>query len=352
MRDFAMLLATLIVFASSAAHSADIQMVAKSEDPEEFARIRLQGPITAGDAAKLKVLFDQELQDYYFDTHYVTLTLDSRGGSFAEAIRLMDMFRTLQIATRVSTGASCLSACAVAFMGGSRVVANVFSTSRTLEPGGTLGFHAPSLDVPGTAVVPAALLQSSYATALRAISGILERRDQFDIQTSLVEAMIATPPSSMYVLETVDDFARWNIAVELDQSGWQPDEADVARMCLNTAIWSSGNSISAIEESNRVQHGVPSMAERVREWAGLVRFHEPAGQQGIRSVYAYASETGLAVSTCVVQLVYFDGQWHPTVFWSDSQPELAIEAAKQSSSGDGSYMLHALPHDFRIDALR
>ncbi|MEM6661650.1 MAG: hypothetical protein AAF666_05670 [Pseudomonadota bacterium] len=352
MRNFQIIFSAIITLFTSPVFSADIHKVEKSSDPEEFARISLAGPISSGDARKIQALFNDEFRDYYNDTHYVTLTLNSPGGSFTEAIKLMDIFRKLQIATRVSADASCMSACAVAFLGGSRVIANTFSTSRTVEPGGKLGFHAPNLDLAGSAMVPSALLQQSYGEALSAISGLLKRRDEFDIRTSLVETIIATSPDDMYVVEIVDDFARWNITVELDQSNWQPDAADVARMCLNTAIWASGNSVTEVDESLSTQQGAPFTAVQVEDWAKRVKFYEPTEQQGIRSVFAYASEDGLEASTCVVKLVEFSGQWHPTVFWSDSSPDLSIKAAAQSNSSDSSYMLHALPHDFRIDALR
>ncbi|MEP0657972.1 MAG: hypothetical protein ABJC87_01785 [Roseobacter sp.] len=345
-------IAAFTVLAASIAECADFQVVTKSDDAEEFARIHLAGPISEGDAANLDELFRRELIGYYADTHYVTLTMDSPGGSYSEGLKLMDLFRELQIATRVSENASCMSACAIAFMGGSRILANTFSTSRTVEPGGKLGFHAPSLNLEAESLVPAQLLQTSYAEALSAIAGVLERRDQFEIQTSLVERILSTPPSETYILETVDDFARWGITVDLDQSSWQPDAEDIARMCLNTAIWRSGSSVAKFDKSMQTQQGARIQEERVDDWSSKVRFHEPSGQSGIRTVFAFASEQGMEISTCVVKLVAFRGQWHPSVFWSDSSPEVAIAAAKQSNSNEGTYMLHALPHDFQIEALR
>lgn len=352
LRNFLLLASTLFFFTGVGAHGAEFRMVATSGDQEEFARINLTGAIVSGDAEKLQAIFDREMSGYFFDTHYVTLTMDSLGGSFSEAIKLMDMFGRVKIATRVAKDASCLSACAVAFMGGNRVIANVHSINRIVEPGGRLGFHAPSLNLSGDTLVPAPLLQSSYANALGAIAGILERRDLFQIQTSLVETIISTPPEEIYTLETVDDFARWNIAVEIDQSTWKPDETDVSRMCLNSAAWRSGASISDLEKTMSLQQGAPSHDERIREWANMVRFYEPNGQPGLKTVFAYASEVGMNISTCVVKLVNFRGQWYPTVFLSNSSVETAINSASQSNSNDGTYMLHALPHDFRISALR
>lgn len=118
LRNFLLLASTLFFFTGVGAHGAEFRMVATSGDQEEFARINLTGAIVSGDAEKLQAIFDREMSGYFFDTHYVTLTMDSLGGSFSEAIKLMDMFGRVKIATRVAKDASCLSACAVAFMGG------------------------------------------------------------------------------------------------------------------------------------------------------------------------------------------------------------------------------------------
>ncbi|WP_417207870.1 hypothetical protein [Antarctobacter sp.] len=294
-----------------------------------------------------------EVKGYYPDSHYVTITLDSPGGSLAEAIRLMDTFRDLQIATRIDAKATCLSACAVAFLGGSRLVANEFWTSRTVEPGGQLGFHAPSLSLPAGDLVPTQALTASYGLALESISSILDRRDRFDIPVSLVETMIATPPDQMYVLDKVDDFARWKIAVAMDQSKWRPDKADVARMCLNLGVWESGDSVARIDASFKSEANDYSRHQQVAEWAAKVKFLPPSRTTGIQTVYAYATETGMEVSTCVARFTIFKDQWYPRIFLSDSSPEIALQAAQQSNtSSPAPYMLHALPHDFSITALR
>lgn len=344
---FSFLIAALVGVKS---YAADFSVIPKSGDPEEFARFKMTGPISPGDVDRLVALLDQELQDYYWDTHYVTLTLDSPGGSFNEALKLMDLLKERQIGTRIQEDASCMSACAVAFMGGSRVVANMFRMSRIVEPGGRLGFHAPSLNIGGEAMVPAQLLQNSYESALSAISGILDRRERFEIQTSLVEKIIETPPSEMFIVETVDDFARWDIAVEMDQSNWEPDANDVARMCLNQAMWTYGSGIA--ESDLNKSSGVPPHSERVKEWASRVNFYEPPDQKGIRSVFAYASDTGMTTSTCVVQLVDFQGKWHPSVYWSQVDPETAVRIASKTESEYRTYMLHALPFDFPVANLR
>ncbi|MBY6159263.1 hypothetical protein KUV73_00200 [Mameliella alba] len=339
----------LLTMASSVT-AARIEVVARSKDPEEHARLRLSGPIAEGDAQKLKTLMSQEISGYYPDTHFVTLTLDSPGGSFAEAIRLMEMLRDVRVATRIEKNASCLSACAVAFMGGTRIIASDFRSSRMVEPGGRLGFHAPSLTLPGDQLVSTKVLGASYNLALETIASILSRRNRFDIPVSLVETMIATPPEQMYILETVDDFARWRIDVDMDSSQWRPDASDVARMCLNYGTWEQGDSVA---RRHAAQPGQPTRAQQVRDRARRVRFLDPAKQTGVRSVFAYASETGMEVSTCVIRFTIFRDQWHPRIFLSDSPPEVALEAARQSNSATRApYMLHALPHDFRIEKLR
>lgn len=321
-------------------------------DAREFARVSLNGSIQPGDSNRLKELFTKELPDYFPDSSYVSIYMNSEGGSFTEALNLIDTFSDLRISTFIENGAICFSACALAFMGGSGIVANEFRVLRSIEPGGKLGFHAPSLALPKSGVVPTELLQSSYATALEAISGVFERRESHGIQSSLIQKMIATPPSEIYVLETVDDFARWQIDVEMNEDKWIPDTRDIARICTQYDAWLNGQSIFEIEQ-NSARQNAPDMQQHVSEWEKKVHFYEPPGRTGIRSVYAYASDQGMTISTCVVKLTHFRGIWFPVVFSSNSPPEVAIEAAMQSDGGGYRVkMLHALPYDFKIENLR
>jgi hypothetical protein len=108
--------------------------------------IELTGELQPGD----EELFEKALTNApAVEARTSTLCLDSIGGSYDAAIKIAEQlltgggFRTL-----VLSGQHCLSACAIVFMAGNEDSdAGVF-LSRSVAPGGDLGFHAPYLTVP------------------------------------------------------------------------------------------------------------------------------------------------------------------------------------------------------------
>lgn len=93
------------------------------------------GDIVPGDAEAIKKLITLEFeQKYRLVRDLVTVNLNSRGGSLIGGIRLGYALRELGVHTNVGPDQSCLSACALAFLGGH---------VRTVE--GRLGVHAAGL---------------------------------------------------------------------------------------------------------------------------------------------------------------------------------------------------------------
>lgn len=74
------------------------------------------------------------------------VTMTSEGGDYVEGLEIAHFFRANAIATWVTTASYCYSACAFAFLGGSGHSSSQSIGAyidRTIEPGATLGFHAP-----------------------------------------------------------------------------------------------------------------------------------------------------------------------------------------------------------------
>jgi hypothetical protein len=192
----------------------------------------LRGQIVAGDAEKLKVL--------PITSQGITLCLDSPGGSFAEGKRLFDTIWQQDIATMVRTGERCESACSLAFLGGSMRIgtAVIRFQMRSLRPGGKLGFHSPSLNLPNENSYPASEVQTAFAIALKAAESF------FDIKLSeehgvkamtdfLYQRILGTRPENMFHIETVGDAVLANITV----TGMTPPasitEREIANICDN-----------------------------------------------------------------------------------------------------------------------
>lgn len=140
------------------------------------------------------------------------ICLNSEGGSFVEALKIIDI-TSENLGTVVRRGDKCLSACALIFLSGS------FDTGedgfvlldRHLHAAGTLGFHAPSLDIPELNSL--ALVNSAYASALKTVSDVLGIVDELNMDPTLFRYMLSTPPDDMFHIDTPGKASRWRINV-------------------------------------------------------------------------------------------------------------------------------------------
>lgn len=341
--------AFLLNFFASQAMGAEISIQAaemKGSDRglyhEHIVDISLTGPINPGDAQIFRSVLISLIPDYYPNAlSRIIVHLESDGGSFAEGIELMRIFRELGIGTNVRNDARCLSACAIAFMGGTVVnEASLFQTYRGVEPGAELGFHAPSLDVNDSAMVPSGLLQTSYAAALGALGELIGNSKEFDIDTTLLQIISSTPPNEMYILETVDDFARWNIHVDIP-GDWKPDRNDLARICSNFFYWAEGKSV--------LNGALPYRKENQNSWAKRMQFVNIPNQYGRVQKFAYVQTLEYEYNEyCVLNL-----SRGPGVMSTTSTPDSAIRAIITSNTFlPQAYQLHALPADFVISRIK
>lgn len=214
----------------------------------------LDGPIEPGDAqkvidyvAQMAPFFDpgssasQHFESYNGDG--LNLCMSGPGGSFAEARKLIAALSEGFVWTIVPAGKQCLSACAVAFMGGVYAEEGSRAPARQLMPGADLGFHAPSINLQGDAPMPAAMVEAAYKTALADIHGIMEllvSDDAYEasMRPSLLASMLATPPDQMFHLTTIDEIGRWNISFDDgDNDSLNLSEANLIQVCRNMSRW-------------------------------------------------------------------------------------------------------------------
>ena len=100
--------------------------------------IELSGPIGPDSSEVVERMLSQLPQCEDASGVYKHLSqsvyLNSNGGSLIDGFRMGQMLRRFQVATVVTGGQICASACATAFLGG---------THRTIKHDGKLAFHAP-----------------------------------------------------------------------------------------------------------------------------------------------------------------------------------------------------------------
>jgi len=105
-------------------------------------RLKLTGLLESGDSDRLRDVLKALERPGRDGGELATIELDSRGGALEEGLRVGRLFRQFGVTTIVGRNARCLSACALAFLGGATVAAAKIVPSRRLEIGGQLGFHA------------------------------------------------------------------------------------------------------------------------------------------------------------------------------------------------------------------
>ena len=176
------------------------------------------GTVELDDADRITKLITLEYrQEHRLVRGFVTVNLDSPGGSLLGGLRLGYALRKLTVHTNVGQGQACFSACALAFLGGQQ---------RTVE--GHYGVHAASL-----------------------------------------QAKITASPAALQ-LDTVQHLSAITTAYAQEMTG----RNDVALRALST----SASQISVLDDADLVTMGVITMARRPGQF-GRVGFRCPPKQE-------------------------------------------------------------------------
>ena len=122
----------------------------------------LTGPIAAGDLSKLEKIVSPGS----------SLCLNSPGGDFIEGLAIAEWLTGKNVTTVIDDGASCYSACAIAFMGGSEWE-EIYTARRKLHVNGRLGFHAPYL-IALSKTYSGPDLEATYSEGLQAVARMMK----------------------------------------------------------------------------------------------------------------------------------------------------------------------------------
>ncbi|KQZ56251.1 hypothetical protein ASD54_25245 [Rhizobium sp. Root149] len=200
-------------------------------------KILLQGSILAGDVARFEETARSCEPNGKFEATVVVM--HSPGGSLREAIRLGTLFYDNITGTRVEADGTCLSACAIAFMGGryrgewgNRAEAHAW---RTLHPTAILGFHAPfvpEIDI-GSPERAARLAPRYYEAAIQTSAELLLFSNRVGFSVDLLEKMLSTPSGGFATVKTVGDLGRWAIDVLAPPPPDTFTDLELAILCNN-----------------------------------------------------------------------------------------------------------------------
>ncbi|MBO0905778.1 hypothetical protein [Jiella sonneratiae] len=173
--------------------------------------IALTGTIAKGDAEKLVALVETLCRSRECDVQNTAamLTLDSPGGTFTEGIALARAMREKNVASVVEAGHVCLSACALAWLGGSSFHATGgvgTYVDRFVEPGARIGFHSPYVSPAAIAALPDAERLETQASGLRlGISALVGFLAEFNVNPLVIDRIVAMGPDAVMAIDTVAD---------------------------------------------------------------------------------------------------------------------------------------------------
>ena len=247
--------ATLLLLGPSVGHAADI--VVKKADPADrgFATLRLSGPIKPGDAEAMKRMLTRLAVRLASSRNgpVATVELSSLGGDLFEGLRLGTLFRDHDVATVVRRSDICLSACALAFLGGtSSHEGPERSADHRLEIGARLGFHTFYL----TAGAAEGSRHQGFSEARGATAALVHYAADLGIEPRFVAAMMTKPPEELTYVNTTEDF----VALKICPIGLERPPASLEEQALIVCNHSTGSTGPAA--SRQVRRLAPAQAKR------------------------------------------------------------------------------------------
>jgi hypothetical protein len=196
---------------------------ASSSDPKlaKPARtLRLSGPIETGDAEKLgKVLAGLPASTVDRpDQPLTVLELSSLGGSLAEGFEIGKLLRKSNVIGVVRKGDICLSACALALLGGNmHHLPSAEPNECNVEPGSKVAFHNFWLNQNGlraiTSADPVASRIEGFNDARGGAASFALYVSDMGLPASFVGKVMGRPPEEFQYIETAEEFLYFRLCM-------------------------------------------------------------------------------------------------------------------------------------------
>lgn len=219
-----------LTFAVLAPGDARAGIVKVTSDPR--CQYELSGIITPEDSLIIESLVRN-------DGTRLTICLNSPGGSFVGGRTLYEKFMAVGIATYVRNGDQCHSACALAFLGGS-IWGDFRHPLRRLEPGGIVGFHAPSL-MPGVQSYDASYVAETFRQTIMLVNQLIRDRESLKITEWFLTNFVLYDSPSTRPVTTIREAAHTGIDLI-----WSNDKITLS----NSAIINACDLLFDLHEEN------------------------------------------------------------------------------------------------------
>ncbi|UYN96580.1 MAG: hypothetical protein KIT25_06505 [Enhydrobacter sp.] len=206
------------------------------------ATIRMTGVIGAADSSKLRTILvrlTQRTREADALLPMATAELSSIGGDVVEGMRIGALLREFAVATVVKRGDQCLSACALAFLGGSEPDGEGGRrTSRALEPGADLAFHNIGLNAQAlSSRTPEGAVVESFNVARLGAAAIVQYAADMGVPAGFVARLLAQPSDQLLHVATAGDLADLEICPAEAIAPALPVERQAVNVCNNGMNW-------------------------------------------------------------------------------------------------------------------
>jgi hypothetical protein len=289
------------VCAADNAFAADFSLPKASE-----CVVQISGRISPGDFKRFRSFAEAELPPAHPESSFnKTVCLNSPGGDLGEAALFARYIFEQGIGTVVDEGQRCFSACAIMFMMGTAIGAELGYINRRLHVRGSLGFHRPVLDVSSSAPSDSdRLLSRAYDAAMARAMDLLivanNRAPWGNVQMmkpDLVQAMLQHQGDDFFLIDTVDKAGRWEIEVFGFDYPSLTTEEQAYYACENSLQWSIGTTEDDITYAtvNRLPPKPTASADMAKATAirssdGSTAFEVTGREAGYASVGCYVSQ--------------------------------------------------------------
>ena len=247
--------------------------------------IRLSGPIEAGDSDRLRKMLGRlrATTPAAADASLATLELSSKGGDLYEALKLGYLLREFDVATVVRAEDICLSACALAFLGGTQSHAPGRAVpSRNLEIGGQVGFHNFYLTSPsehsGATKDARDGVTMGFSVARGGASAMVRYAAQMGIDAAFVANMIGQPAEAWDYIETDEQFVTLSVCPLGPMRPPSNPPAVAANIC-NHATGGLGQASSSQARGLSAREARRHLLDRVRDTAEAASIKSPLASQ-------------------------------------------------------------------------
>jgi hypothetical protein len=250
--------------------------------------IRLTGLIEPGDADRLRKMLERlrgpKAAELVPNAPLATVELASMGGDFHEGLKLGYLFREFGVATMVRAREQCLSACALAFLGGTQgqAASQVAVPSRSLEIGGQVGFHNFYLTSPGDLSARSKDAREGvsigFSVARGGAAALLRYAAQMGVDMAFVARMMGQPPDAWDYLDSDEEFVTLRVCpLGLEKRPSNP--AAVAANICNHATGGLGHATPLQARSLSPRESRRQLLERVRDMAQAASIKGLLGSQ-------------------------------------------------------------------------